>query len=63
MHRKIVRTIALGSFALVVVLNTAWQAQAQDCGCPTFRFFCEKWVMGIISDFKFQIKRALEFRL
>src|SRR5438552_7556085 len=30
MDRKIVRTIALGSFALVVVLNTAWQAQAED---------------------------------
>jgi hypothetical protein len=30
MHRKIVRTIALGSFALVLVLSTAWQAQAQD---------------------------------
>ena len=30
MDRKIVRTIALGSFALVVVLSTAWQAQAQD---------------------------------
>ena len=30
MNRKIVRTIALGSFALVVVLSTAWQAQAQD---------------------------------
>ena len=27
MDRKIVRTIALGSFALVVVLSTAWQAQ------------------------------------
>src|SRR5882724_296146 len=30
MDRKIVRTIALGSFALVVVLCTAWQAQAED---------------------------------
>ena len=30
MDRKIVRTIALGSFALVVVLSTAWQAQAKD---------------------------------
>jgi hypothetical protein len=29
MKRKIVRTIALGSFALVVVLSTAWQGQAQ----------------------------------
>jgi hypothetical protein len=30
MDRKTVRTIALGGFALVVVLSTAWQAQAQD---------------------------------
>src|ERR1700739_2281416 len=30
MDRKIVRSVALGSFALVVVLSTAWQAQAQD---------------------------------
>ena len=30
MDRKIARTIALGSFALVVVLSPAWQAQAQD---------------------------------
>jgi hypothetical protein len=30
MDRKIVRTIALGSFVLAVVLSTAWQAQAQD---------------------------------
>src|ERR1700719_3333777 len=30
MNRKIVRTIVLGSFALVVVLSTAWPAQAQD---------------------------------
>ncbi|HYM07889.1 MAG TPA: hypothetical protein VEU11_15140 [Terriglobales bacterium] len=31
MDRKIVRTVALvGSFALVVVLSTAWQVQAQD---------------------------------
>ena len=30
MDRKIVRTIALGSFALVVVLSTVWPAQAQD---------------------------------
>ena len=29
MDRKIVRTIALASFALAVVLSTAWQAQAQ----------------------------------
>jgi hypothetical protein len=34
MDRKIVRTIALGSFALVVVLSTAWQAQAQDAKAP-----------------------------
>jgi hypothetical protein len=34
MNRKIVRTIALGSFALVVVLSTAWQAQAQDAKAP-----------------------------
>ena len=30
MDRKIVWTIALASFALVIVLSTAWQAQAQD---------------------------------
>ncbi len=30
MKRKRVRTIALGSFALVVVLSTTWQAQATD---------------------------------
>src|SRR6202045_2183271 len=34
MNRKIVRTIVLGSFALVVVLSTAWQAQAQDAKAP-----------------------------
>src|ERR1700674_5685534 len=34
MDRKIVRTIALGSFALVVVLSTAWQAQTQDRKAP-----------------------------
>jgi len=34
MDRKIVRTIALGSFALVVVLSTAWQAQTQDGKAP-----------------------------
>jgi hypothetical protein len=34
MNRKIVRTIALGSFALVVVLSTAWQAHAQDAKAP-----------------------------
>jgi hypothetical protein len=30
MDRKTVRTIALGSFALAVVLSTSWRAQAQD---------------------------------
>jgi hypothetical protein len=30
MQVKIARTIALGSFALAVVLSAAWQAQAQD---------------------------------
>jgi hypothetical protein len=30
MNRKIVETIALGAFALIVVLAAAWQAQAQD---------------------------------
>jgi len=30
MKRRIVRTIALGSFTLVVVLSTAWQALGQD---------------------------------
>jgi len=34
MNRKIVRTMALGSLALVVVLNTAWQALAQDAKAP-----------------------------
>ena len=34
MKRKIVRTIALGSFALVVVLSTAWQGQAQNAKAP-----------------------------
>ena len=34
MNRKIVRTIALGSLALVVVLDTAWQALAQDAKAP-----------------------------
>ena len=36
MKRKIVRTIALGSFALGVLLSTAWQgqAQAQDAKAP-----------------------------
>jgi hypothetical protein len=30
MNRKIVRTIALGGFALVVVLSALWQARAED---------------------------------
>ena len=30
MNRKIVRTISVGSFALVVVLSAAWSAQTQD---------------------------------
>jgi len=34
MRRKIVRTIALGSFSLMVVLSAAWQAQAQDARTP-----------------------------
>ena len=34
MKRKIVRTIGLGSFALVVVLSTAWQGQAQNAKAP-----------------------------
>jgi hypothetical protein len=34
MDRKIVRTIALGSFALVAALTTAWQAQPQDAKAP-----------------------------
>jgi hypothetical protein len=34
MDRKIVRTIALGSFALVLALTTAGQAQAQDAKAP-----------------------------
>ncbi len=34
MQRKILRMIALGNFALVVVLGTAWQAQAQDAKAP-----------------------------
>src|SRR5271169_3515613 len=35
MGRMIVRTIALGSFALVIVLSPPWQARAQDSG-PLF---------------------------
>jgi len=34
MQRKILRTIALGSFALVVALGAAWQAQKQDAKTP-----------------------------
>ncbi|MGA2846546.1 MAG: hypothetical protein ABSF68_14115 [Candidatus Acidiferrales bacterium] len=34
MKRKIIRTIALGSFALVVVLGAALQAQGQDAKTP-----------------------------
>jgi hypothetical protein len=34
MDRKIVRTLALGSFALVLTLTTAGQAQAQDAKAP-----------------------------
>jgi hypothetical protein len=30
MYRKIVKTIASGSFALVVAIGAAWQTQAQD---------------------------------
>jgi hypothetical protein len=34
MKRKIIRTIAAGSFALVVMLGAAWQAHAQDAKTP-----------------------------
>jgi hypothetical protein len=34
MNRKTLRTIALGSFALLVVLVAAWQAKAQDAKTP-----------------------------
>ena len=34
MKRKIVRTITLGSFALIVMLGAAWQAHAQDTKTP-----------------------------
>ncbi len=34
MKRKIFRTIALGSFALVLVLGEGWQARAQDAKAP-----------------------------
>ena len=34
MNRKLVRAIALGSFALAIVLGTSWPAQAQDAKAP-----------------------------
>ena len=34
MQRRILRKIALRSFALVVVLGAVWQAQAQDAKAP-----------------------------
>src|SRR5258705_1507377 len=34
MQRRIVRKIALRSFALIVVLGASWQAQAQDAKAP-----------------------------
>lgn len=34
---KIAKTIALGSFALVVVLSASWQARAQDSEAPYLR--------------------------
>ena len=34
MNSKIIRTIALGSFALVAVLSVAWSAQAQTAKAP-----------------------------
>jgi hypothetical protein len=34
MNRKIIRTVALRSFALVVVLGAVWQARAQDAKAP-----------------------------
>jgi hypothetical protein len=34
MKRKIIRTITVGSFALVVMLGAAWQAHAQDAKTP-----------------------------
>jgi hypothetical protein len=34
MNRQIVGTIALGGFALVVLLSSAWQAQAQEAKTP-----------------------------
>ena len=34
MKRKIIRTIALGSFALVAVLGAAWPAHTQDAKTP-----------------------------
>lgn len=34
MNPKIIRTIALGSFALVAILSAAWSTQAQDAKAP-----------------------------
>ena len=34
MDQRTLKVIALGSFALVVVLSTAWQALAQDAKAP-----------------------------
>jgi len=34
MKRKILRTITLGSFALVVFLGAAWQVQPRDAKTP-----------------------------
>ena len=34
MKRKTLRAIALGSFAMVVMVAAAWQAQAQDAKAP-----------------------------
>ena len=34
MNRKMVKTIALGTFTLVVVLGAWWQARAQDAKAP-----------------------------
>lgn len=34
MNPRIIRTVAIGSFALVAVLSVAWSAQAQDAKAP-----------------------------
>jgi hypothetical protein len=34
MKRQVPRTIAIRSFAMVVALGVAWQAQAQDAKVP-----------------------------